>query len=153
MKKPILKCENPDHAARMSRPTNFGILLLLTIAVLFSGCATTPTRPLPPLPPEYPPEQPMSEYTGACFYDFPEVYVQRIYPVLDAAPGVEELRRAQQNCGSSRSCICYDLVYSGTLERLERWIRRELPTSKAVPFRIESRGENFIEVYHTGGFD
>ncbi len=143
--KPVSKYAKPNHAITVERRMFFGVLFLLSISVFFSGCATTQ------MPPYYPPD-PTQGRVAACFYDFPEVYEKRIYPVLSGAPGVYELQRAPRPCGYSRSCVCYDLLYVGALERLEDWIRRELPTSKAVPFRITSRGNDFIEVYHDGGF-
>ncbi len=125
------------------------ILLIASSCVMAtgSGCATAPGQVYATPLPVY------EEAATACFYDFTDVYVKRIYPVLDSAPGMLDLRRADQACYGEPSCVCYALMLSGPLEDLESWVYRELPTSKAVPFKSTRAGGSRIEFRHQGGFD
>ena len=118
------------------------------VLAMAAGCATAPGQVYTPPPPPVD-----GESATACFYDFPDVYVKRIYPVLDSAPGLLDLRRADQACYGESSCICYDLLLSYPLEDLESWVYRELRTSKAVPFQSMRTGSRRIEFRHQGGFD
>ena len=141
---PAKKAANTSGARR-----ELLILLISASCVLamVSGCATAPGHVYTPPPPV------QGETATACFYDFPDVYAKRIYPVLNSAPGLFDLRRADHACYGEPSCVCYALVLSGPLEDLESWVYRELPTSKAVPFRSMWTGNQRIEFRHQGGFD
>ena len=87
-----------------------------------------------------------------CFYDFTEVLANRIYPVLNQAPGVTWLRRADELCDRDSNCLCYELWYNGTREDISAWLRQYLRTSKSVNFRLTSNGPGRIEVHFDGGF-
>ncbi len=88
-----------------------------------------------------------------CFYDFTEVLSQRIYPVLNQAPGVTWLRRADELCSKGSDCLCYEIWYHGSREDLEAWLRRYLKSSKSVEFYITSNGPGRLEVHFNGGFN
>ncbi len=87
-----------------------------------------------------------------CFYDFTETLAHRIYPVLNQAPGVTWLRRADELCDRESNCLCYELWYNGTREDISAWLRQYLRTSKSVNFRLTSNGPGRIEVHFDGGF-
>ena len=88
-----------------------------------------------------------------CFYDFTEVLENRIYPVLNQAPGVTWLRRADELCDLDSDCLCYEIWYSGTQEDISAWLRQYLRTSKSVDFRLISNGPGRLEVHFDGGFN
>jgi len=119
-----------------TRPAHLVLFLLLFLA---GGCASTPYAPYP-------------RDMSACFYDFTEIYVKRIYRVLTLAPGVSSVRRLWSECEDPGRCLCYELRYDGPIEGLESWLRKELPISQVVPFRLVPKGENRLEVYFDGGF-
>ena len=115
-------------------------LFIPLLLLLMSGaCATTP-RPYP------------NDFS-ACFYDFTEVYTKRIHDVLTLAPQVSEVKRIWSGCEESRNCLCYELYYEGSIDDLSSWLRQELPFSEVIPFRIEYKGNNRLEIYFHGGFD
>ena len=116
-------------------------ICIVSLFLLFSGggCAGTPYAPYP-------------RDMSACFYDFTDIYVKRIYSVLTRAPGVSSIKRLWPGCEDPRQCLCYELRYDGPMEGLESWIRRELPTSQVVPFRLVPKGKDRLEVYFDGGF-
>ncbi|MEA1922485.1 MAG: hypothetical protein U9N63_07505 [Pseudomonadota bacterium] len=87
-----------------------------------------------------------------CFYDFTETLRDRIYPVLNQAPGVTWLRRADELCDSDSDCLCYEIWYNGTREDMSAWLKQYLRTSKSVNFRLTSNGPGRIEVHFDGGF-
>lgn len=87
-----------------------------------------------------------------CFYDFTEVLKNRIYPVLNQAPGVTWLRRADELCDASCDCLCYEIWYNGTQEDISAWLRQYLRTAKSVNFQIISNGPGRLEVHFDGGF-
>lgn len=121
-------------------------LIIFTLLLLLStgwGCASTPNvQHVEPAPRDF----------SACFYDFTEVYPERIYRVLISAPGARDVHRIWTACENPEKCICYALVYDWPVEELESWIRKELPVSKAVPFRVVPKGDHRMEVYFDGGF-
>jgi len=88
-----------------------------------------------------------------CFYDFTEVLSNRIYPVLNRAPGVTWIRRADELCERDSDCLCYELWYNGTREDISAWLRQYLKTSDSVNFRLSSNGPGRIEVHFDGGFN
>ena len=88
-----------------------------------------------------------------CFYDFTETLRDRIYPVLNQAPGVTWLRRADELCDRDSDCLCYEIWYSGTREDISAWLKQYLRTSKSVNFRLVSNGPGRIEVHFDGGFN
>ena len=120
----------------------FSALVFLSVAILMFniGCATAPSYP-------------QKGDKTACFHDFTDVYTKRIYPVLRNAPGVQALERNWRACPANVNCICYDLQYTRSLEELEMWINRQLPTSGAIPFRTVPRGYDWLEIYFDGGFE
>ena len=87
-----------------------------------------------------------------CFYDFTETLRDRIYPVLNQAPGVTWLRRADELCDLDSDCLCYEIWYNGTREDMSAWLKQYLRTSKSVNFRLTSNGPGRIEVHFDGGF-
>lgn len=87
-----------------------------------------------------------------CFYDFTEVLANRIYPVLNQAPGVTWLRRADELCERDSDCLCYEIWYNGSREDISAWLRQYLRTSKSVNFRLTSNGPGRLEVHFDGGF-
>ncbi len=87
-----------------------------------------------------------------CFYDFTETLRDRIYPVLNQAPGVTWLRRADELCDRDSDCLCYEIWYNGTREDMSAWLKQYLRTSKSVNFRLTSNGPGRIEVHFDGGF-
>ncbi|CAN2040902.1 hypothetical protein GMMP15_2100011 [Candidatus Magnetomoraceae bacterium gMMP-15] len=89
-------------------------------------------------------------YLRACFYEFTEVYLRRIYTVLKDAPGVNKVKRIGTDADH---CLCYQLTYKGSMERLKNWLHRELRTSVVTTFRMEAMGDDMLEVYFDGGFD
>jgi len=95
---------------------------------------------------------PSNEY-NLCFYDFTEVLRQRIYPVLNQAPGVTWMRRADELCSQGSDCLCYEIWYQGSREELEAWLRKYLKTAKSVDFYITSNGPGRLEVHFNGGFN
>jgi hypothetical protein len=116
--------------------------------------ATLPPSVRKPSPPHRA-RQPWSGPTNEinlCFYDFTEVLRNRIYPVLNQAPGVTWLRRADELCEQGSDCLCYELWYQGSREDLETWLRHYLKTSKSVDFYITSNGPGRLEVHFNGGF-
>ncbi|MCD6292654.1 MAG: hypothetical protein J7M09_04255 [Deltaproteobacteria bacterium] len=88
-----------------------------------------------------------------CFYDFTETLRDRIYPVLNQAPGVTWLRRADELCDRDSDCLCYEIWYTGTREDMSAWLKQYLRTSKSVNFRLTSNGPGRIEVHFDGGFN
>lgn len=97
-----------------------------------------------------PPSSAASGEVTVSFYDYTEVFIPRIYRVLAAAPGVTDLNRLW----SGPSSLSYSLAYSGRLENLEDWLRRELRTSLVVPFRISTSDVlRRIDIYFDAGFD
>ena len=94
-----------------------------------------------------------SNEINLCFYNFTEILRQRIYPVLNRAPGVTWLRRADELCAKNSDCLCYEIWYHGSREDLEAWLRRYLKTSKSVDFYITSNGPGRLEVHFNGGFN
>jgi len=87
-----------------------------------------------------------------CFYEFTSVFEKRIYPVLTEAPGVTEIRRADELCDSASGCLCYELWYQGSLEEISAWLQQHLRTSKVLAFRLAPKGDNRLNVYFDGGF-
>jgi len=87
-----------------------------------------------------------------CFYEFTSVFEKRIYPVLTNAPGVTEIRRADELCDSASGCLCYELWYQGSLEEISVWLRQHLRTSEVLAFRLAPKGDNRLNVYFDGGF-
>ena len=87
-----------------------------------------------------------------CFYEFTAVFEKRIYPVLTNAPGVTEIRRADELCDSASGCLCYELWYEGSLEEISTWLQRHLRTSKVLAFNIEPKGNGRLNVHFDGGF-
>ena len=87
-----------------------------------------------------------------CFYEFTSVFEKRIYPVLTNAPGVTEIRRADELCDSASGCLCYELWYEGSLEEISTWLQQHLRTSKVLAFRLAPKGDNRLNVYFDGGF-
>jgi hypothetical protein len=90
---------------------------------------------------------------SACFYDFTEVLEQRVYNVLSNAPGVSGITRLWSGCEGDKKCLCYEVRYKGAIDELSSWLRHELRTSPAVPFRLTPVANNRLEVYFDGGFD
>ncbi len=88
-----------------------------------------------------------------CFYDFTATLRHRIYPVLNRAPGVTWLRRADELCEQGSDCLCYELWYQGSREDLEAWLRRYLKNAKSLEFYITSNGPGRLEVHFNGGFN
>lgn len=126
------------------QPSLGGFLLIVPFVVfplLFmgAGCATAPPGPYP-------------RDMAACFYDFTDVYVKRIYNVLTRTPGASNVRRLWSERDDPTRCICYELVYDRPLEELGAWLRKELPTSGVVPFRLVPKENNRLEIYFDGGF-
>jgi len=89
---------------------------------------------------------------GVCFYAFTSVFEKRIYPVLNRAPGVTGIRRADELCVGARSCLCYELRYEGSIEDLSSWLQKNLRTSEVLAFRLAPGGEGRLNVYFDGGF-
>jgi hypothetical protein len=87
-----------------------------------------------------------------CFFEFTSVFEKRIFPVLTSAPGVTEIRRADELCDNTQGCICYELWYRGSVEELSAWLRQHLRTSEVVPFRLVRKGDGRLNVYFDGGF-
>ena len=87
-----------------------------------------------------------------CFFEFTSVFEKRIYPVLTEAPGVTEIRRADELCDSASGCLCYELWYEGSLEEISAWLQQHLRTSKVLAFRLAPKGDNRLNVYFDGGF-
>jgi hypothetical protein len=119
------------------------LVFLSTLLFVTGGCATTPSTP---------PPGPDSRDLSACFYDFTDVYVKRIHGVLTRAPGASNVHRIRPQNDEPERCICYALIYDRPMEELDAWLRKELPTSNVVPFRLKPVGENRLEVYFDGGF-
>jgi len=88
---------------------------------------------------------------GVCFYDFTEVLEKRIYPVLARAPGVTEIRRADERC-NAQGCICYAVGYKGSIEAISAWLREHLRLSCVLAFHLMPRGEGQLDLYFDGGF-
>jgi hypothetical protein len=78
--------------------------------------------------------------------------VKRIHGVLTRAPGASNVHRIWPENDEPDRCICYTLVYDRPMEELEAWLRKELPTSNVVPFRLKPVGDNRLEVTFDGGF-
>ena len=114
---------------------------------------TTPVRPASRVHRARQPWSGPSNEINLCFYDFTEVLRQRIYPVLNRAPGVTWLRRADELCSKGSDCLCYEIWYHGSREDLETWLRRYLKTNKSVDFYITSNGPGRLEVHFNGGFN
>jgi hypothetical protein len=114
----------------------FAPLLLL---IMSGACATAPC--------------PYANDFSACFYDFTDVYNDRIYSVITLAPGASDVKRIWPGCEESRKCLCYELYYEGSADDLSSWLRQELPLSEVIPFRIEHKGYNRLEISFQGGFD
>ena len=87
-----------------------------------------------------------------CFYEFTSVFQKRIYPVLSGAPGVTEIRRADELCDGSTGCLCYELRHNGSVEEISQWLKRRLRTSKVLAFRLEPKGEGRLNVHFNSGF-
>ena len=87
-----------------------------------------------------------------CFYEFTSVFEKRIYPVLTKAPGVTEIRRADELCDNASGCLCYELWYEGSLEEISVWLQQHLRTSEVLTFRLAPKGDNRLNVYFDGGF-
>jgi hypothetical protein len=87
-----------------------------------------------------------------CFYEFTSVFEKRIYPVLTNAPGVTDIRRADELCDNASGCLCYELWYQGSLEEISTWLRQRLRTSEVLTFRLAPKGDNRLNVYFDGGF-
>lgn len=117
------------------------LVLLSTLLCMAGGCASTPSA-----------SRTDPRDFSACFYDFTDVYVKRIYGVLTQAPGASNVHRIWPETEDPDRSICYELIYDRPVEELETWLRKELPTSKVVPFRLESKGDSRLEVYFDGGF-
>jgi len=88
-----------------------------------------------------------------CFYKFTEVYEKRIYPVLNAAPGVTDILKVDELCDKEKSCHCYELVYKGNQETLATYLRENLRTSNVVPFKIKTVGDDRMQVLFHAGFE
>ncbi len=119
---------------------------------------TTPVRK-PGGKPAYPekevPKAALSVPVGdldLCFFEFTSVFEKRIYPVLTEAPGVTEIRRADELCDSASGCLCYELWYEGSLEEISTWLQQRLRTSEVLTFRLAPKGDNRLNVYFDGGF-
>ena len=119
---------------------------------------TTPVR-RPGEKPAYPekdlPKVALSVPVGdldLCFYEFTSVFEKRIYPVLTKAPGVTEIRRADELCDNASGCLCYELWYEGSLEEISVWLQQHLRTSEVLTFRLAPKGDNRLNVYFDGGF-
>lgn len=95
----------------------------------------------------------LSNDISLCFYDFTETLAARIYPVLNEAPGVTWLRRADELCDHDSDCLCYEIWYDGSEEEISAWLRNYLRTSKSLDFRIQSYGPGRLEVHFDGGFN
>jgi len=95
---------------------------------------------------------PPAHSLDVCFYEFTEVFEKRIYPVLTNAPGVTEIRRADELCDSLSGCLCYELLYQAPLEELSAWLRRHLRTSEVLAFWLVPKGDGRLDVYFDGGF-
>ncbi|HDS15348.1 MAG TPA: hypothetical protein ENN66_01775 [Proteobacteria bacterium] len=87
-----------------------------------------------------------------CFYEFTEVYQDRIYPLLAEAPGVSNLRRSWKNCGGRQTCLCYILTYDGPLDKLILRLKRHLPIKRIIPIRAQATNENLLEIFFDSGF-
>ena len=87
-----------------------------------------------------------------CFYNFNEVYQDRIYPVLSDAPGVTAIERCWSACKHQQPCLCYTLTYDGPMDELIAWLNQRLPVNKAIPFRCLAKGPNKLEVTFDAGF-
>jgi len=88
-----------------------------------------------------------------CFYKFTEVYRKRIYSTLNKAPGVTDVRRVDALCQGQKECLCYELTYHGSSEKLSAWLDENLRTARAREFKIVHKGEGLLELHFTGGFD
>ncbi len=88
-----------------------------------------------------------------CFQEFTEVLEKRIYPVLNQAPGVSEIRRIDPLCEDLPGCVCYKVWYRGPIEELEAYLTRRLRTSQVLPFRMVQSGDNCLELRFDGGFN
>lgn len=135
MKKISLSTTIPWREVRWLTKLFIPLLLLL----MSGACATTPY----PYPNDY----------FTCFYDFTEVYRDRIYDVITRAPGASEVKRAWPEYESSRNFLCYELYYEGSADDLSAYLRQELPFSEVIPFRIENKGNNRLEIFFHGGFN
>ncbi|MBN2706570.1 MAG: hypothetical protein JXR89_09035 [Deltaproteobacteria bacterium] len=94
-----------------------------------------------------------SQDLNLCFYDFTETLAARIYPVLNQAPGVTWLRRADELCERNRDCLCYEIWYNGSMEDMTAWLTQYLRTSKSINFNLRSYGPGRLEVHFDGGFN
>lgn len=88
-----------------------------------------------------------------CFQEFTEVLEKRIYPVLNQAPGVSEIRRIDPVCEDLPGCVCYNVWYHGSVEELEAYLTRRLRTSQVLPFHMVRTGDNCLELQFDGGFN
>ena len=95
---------------------------------------------------------PSDRHLDVCFYEFTEVFEKRIYPVLTNAPGVTEIRRADELCDSLSGRLCYELLYHAPLEELSAWLRQHLRTSEVLAFWLVPEGDGRLDVYFDGGF-
>jgi hypothetical protein len=91
-------------------------------------------------------------HLGLCFYEFTEVFEKRIYSVLAGAPGVTQIRRADDLCDSGQRCLCYELQHEGTEAEISAWLHAHLRTSEVLAFRLAPKGGGRLNVYFDGGF-
>jgi len=108
-----------------------------------------------PVPISIVPAKPaLSQDLDICFFEFGEVYGNRLYTVLNGAPDVTDIRIAGERCSGEDRCLCFDLTYRRLPEELSAWLRKNLRTpSNVVPFTIETKGNDRLEVRFNGGFE
>ncbi len=86
------------------------------------------------------------------FYGFPQPFRENIYPVLEQAPGMTEIKQNNDLC-DVRGCICYELKSRMSIKRIAKYLRRNLSTSQARQFRLERRGDSQLHLYFDRGFE
>ena len=128
----------------MPRIRNLSYLIIALSFILLQGCAGGGHRGAYHLHGPRP--------VTTCFYNFNEIYQDRIYPVLSQAPGVTAIERCWTACNQQQPCLCYTLTYDGPIDELIARLNQRLPVNKTIPFRCRAQGPNRLEVIFDAGF-
>jgi len=92
-----------------------------------------------------------------CFYDYVKNFENKIFPMLKQYPGVTGIQRLYDRCGSTASCVCYDLSVDskryGRMEELIQWLDGRLAASASYHYKLKPLSGESLRIVFNRGFE
>ena len=92
-----------------------------------------------------------------CFYDYIENFENKIFPMLKQYPGVTGIQRLYDKCGSTASCVCYELSVDskryGRMEELMQWLDGRLGASGVYHYKLNPLSGESLRIIFNSGFE